>query len=302
MRSQSQSANLLYLSSSSTGNVYVFTYPGGQLVGTLTGLDWSAQGECVDSSGDVFITTSSASGKKNLIYEYAHGGTDPIATLNNPTYAYGCAVDPTTGNLAVSGADTVAIYKNATGTPKTYSSTDLEFFFCGYDDAGNLYLTAANGDPSQVELIRLANGSSTFQPISLKATLYNDSLLVPSVQWDGKQMTVSSVRDYKDPLTIYRLRILGTTATVAGTTHLKVKHNSHAGQSWIQGKTVIGIETLDNVRTEKYRDYSNASLWAFPKGGEPHQSITRIEQGDLFGVTISAASSPSAVAGAERLR
>src|SRR5579863_7916707 len=44
--------NLLYVSDMAE-NVYVFAYPRGELVGTLTGLI-APLGECADSSGDVF--------------------------------------------------------------------------------------------------------------------------------------------------------------------------------------------------------------------------------------------------------
>ncbi len=113
---------LLYISDGSTYDVYVYAYPGGKLVGTLTGFTEPA-GECVDKVGDVFITSQTFSGT-GTIYEYAHGGTQPIQTLNdaagNPR---GCSVDRTTGNLAVSnfaslsGGGSVSIYTNAQGTP-----------------------------------------------------------------------------------------------------------------------------------------------------------------------------------------
>ena len=82
-------------------SVFVFSYPGLSQVGTLKSLNYSAQGECVDSAGDVFIATSNAS-YTGTIFEYAHGGSTPIAELSDPGYPWGCAVDPTTGTLAVS--------------------------------------------------------------------------------------------------------------------------------------------------------------------------------------------------------
>lgn len=40
------------------------------------------QGECVDNAGDVFTADNGASN----IADYAHGGTSPIAVLNDPRY------------------------------------------------------------------------------------------------------------------------------------------------------------------------------------------------------------------------
>lgn len=95
MLPEAKSETLLYVF-----NVYtitVYSYPKGKLVGTLSDFE-KPYGECVDKSGNVYITDSSFA----RIYEYAHGGTKPIHTLKDPEYQpYGCAVDPTTGDLAV---------------------------------------------------------------------------------------------------------------------------------------------------------------------------------------------------------
>jgi hypothetical protein len=103
MLPEATSENLLYVSSSSgfSGIVRVYSYPHGRRVGALTSLTY-AGGECVDSAGDVFIVEfSGPSSAGSTVYEYAHGGSTPIATLADPGSGFGCAVDPTTGNLAV---------------------------------------------------------------------------------------------------------------------------------------------------------------------------------------------------------
>jgi hypothetical protein len=118
---------LMYVSNSNNGTVSVYAYNGGQspsLVGTLTGFEYPAT-VCSDKNGNVYIGDFDTW----TIYEYAHGGTTPIKTLdNNLSDATGCSVDPTTGNLAVvnysSGIGNkngnVAIYTNATGEPTYY--------------------------------------------------------------------------------------------------------------------------------------------------------------------------------------
>jgi hypothetical protein len=41
-------------------------------------------GECSDSAGDVFVAAyANSSMNSSTIYEYAHGGTSPVATLSD---------------------------------------------------------------------------------------------------------------------------------------------------------------------------------------------------------------------------
>src|SRR5262249_47577682 len=104
---EAKKRKLLYVADAQTADVYVYEYPNGKLVGTLTGFQ-EAQGECADAKGDVFITVPSPYSASSEILEYAHGGTEPIATFSDPGYGeepWSCAVDPTTGNLAVTNVD-----------------------------------------------------------------------------------------------------------------------------------------------------------------------------------------------------
>ena len=137
---------LLYVSDTETSNVYVYTYPGGVLKQTLGGFI-DPGGECVDAKGNVFVTNT---GGLDIV-EYAHGASTPAATLNDPGYfPFGCSVDPTTGNLAVtnfstasgSGSGNVVIYEHAKGKPKKrYTDAAISgMLLCGYDDKGNLFV------------------------------------------------------------------------------------------------------------------------------------------------------------------
>jgi hypothetical protein len=281
MDSKASSQDLLYIAAGAVnGAVYVYSYPEGRLVGTLTGF-LEPFGECADSAGDVFVVAyANSSMKSSTIYEYAHGGTTPIATLSDPNVAFGCAVDPTTGNLAASG-DGVAIYQHATGNPTMYSS-NFAFHYCGYDDEENLYLSA--GDDSsynEAQLIRLARGSSEFEQINLNEPLYKYTLW-PSVQWDGKHMTVLS-NPYRKPLLIYRLRISGSSATVVGSTEVSSSKNNYKGQTWIKGDTIVGTGYAK-------RAYVTAFLWRYPAGGAARRQITKaggVRGPDVSGVTVS---------------
>ena len=135
---------LLYVTDARTHGVVVFTYPGGKPVGTLSGFT-NPQGECVDAAGDVWIVDIAAS----TITEYAHGGTVPIATLQDPgQFPTACAVNPQTGALAVANVATatlepgsISIYANARGMPANYTGANLSMAdSIAYDDRGNLFV------------------------------------------------------------------------------------------------------------------------------------------------------------------
>lgn len=256
--------NLLYVAAIYDGAVYVYTYPKGHLVGTLRGF-YEPFGECTDAAGDVFVVTlASASSTSSTIYEYAHGSTAPIATLDDPSFATGCAVDPQTGDLAASG-EAVAIFQHASGNATLYTSSEFGFYFCGYDDWGNLYLSATNHKyGNQAQLVRLAKGSDEFDQISVKPTLYMGNT-VPSVQWDGKHMAISSDVS-REPITVYRLRISGNKATVIGSATLSSTKNYYEGQLWIARKTIVGMGGAKGSKT-------SAFSWPYPTGGVPGSAI-----------------------------
>ena len=117
MLPEAKGDELVYLAGQQ-GDTYVYSYPSGKLVGTLSGLG-GGQYECVDRVGDVFITTPTG------IYEYAHGGTQPINFLPL-AHSSGCAIDPVTGNLAVVAiGPTIYVYANAQGNPTAYTDGEL---------------------------------------------------------------------------------------------------------------------------------------------------------------------------------
>jgi hypothetical protein len=282
--------DLLYVAASPdgpNGSAYVYTYPQGRLVGTLTGFV-EPRGECADSAGDVFIVAyANQSMTSSTIYEYAHGGTKPIATLSDPGVAIGCAVDPTTGDLAATGHG-VAIFKNASGNPTMYYSSEYSFYYCGYDDRSNLYLMAINGQYADQEvLVRLASGSRNFEQVTLDVKLYISSNISPIVQWDGKHIAVTS-DPYPKPVYLYRLRVTGSSASVISSATLNSAMNDYSGGMWIQGKSIIG------VGHDKPRHYEAAFLWPYPKGGLPSRTIKKIgktQYPEVSAVTVSVAQS-----------
>jgi hypothetical protein len=275
MAPDAKNQDLLYVANVYTVSVY--SYPRGKLVGRLKGFS-AASGECVDKEGDVFVT--SEVGEK--IVEYAHGGTTPIETLPAAAeHPLGCALDPTTGNLAVTtfgnnSGGNVAIYSQGNGTPTTYTDPDiLEYYLCGYDDNGNLFVDGLSppNSGSHFVLAELPKGSGTFTNITL-----NQHIALPGgVQWDGRYLAVAD----QDASAIYRFRISKGSGTKVHSTLLG-SPAFDVFQFYIDGKTVIAPN-----------DYSigsktgwNVLYYGYPAGGTPTKAITKAVR-EPRGVVIS---------------
>ncbi len=258
MGPDAKTKDLLYISSYSNGDVYVYSYPHVSLKGTLTGFS-SPAGECVDKSGHIFITSGSG------VLEYAHAGTTPIATLKDAGSPQGCSVDPRTGNLAVTnysatsnsqGPGNVAIYTNAKGNPRYL--TDSKIYhenFCGYDNAGNLFVDGYDSS-FLVKLSEISSGRTSFKNIKLNQTITGAG----GVQWDGKHLAVGN--NTEGPGTIYQFAINGEKGTEVGSTPLN--DSGGAIQFWLEEANVIVPEPFTN----------DIGIWAYPAGGSAKKTIT----------------------------
>lgn len=264
----------------------VYAYPSGKLVGTL---DVGGEGLYSDRNGNVFF----ADPYNSTMIEYAHGGTFPIALLDDPGYQpHSCSVDPRSGDLAVMNACSVpasadycdgpgnlAIYRGATGSPIFYQDAAMQRYVYGdFDADGNLFIGGAGGPPSYpfafTELPR--NGPGLIDiTVSPKVSAFGQ------VQWDGSAITIEE--EY--PPAVYRLHISGTHARVIGTTHFRGK-SMGIGPSWIHGNTII----VPYGAHEKYNKF--IGFWQYPDGGKARKRIVNgfVSKLRLFsGVTISVA-------------
>lgn len=277
-------------------NVFIYT-PGGVSVGTLD--DPSIQsGLCSDPKGNVFTLTTNKSEVESTIYKYRHGGKKPIAKLKDAGIAFGCAVDPTSGNLAVTNwrdhhhrYTTIAIYPSGTGPPTYYSNKIFgAYWYCGYDRDGNLYTTAVVPGQQYAALVGLAKGSKTIKEIALDRNLFLDTgRFYPSVQWDGRHITVSNLPDPRKAIfEVYRLSISGTSATVVGTTTLTgTGGNIHLGQIEMKYSTLVAPYLYAHQSTSEAR----VGYWPYPRGGKPERFFSVAASGSsktLLGLTISA--------------
>ena len=135
MLPEAKSEKLVYVAA---GEVYVYAYGTNKLVGTLSRIGGTLY-ECSDKHGDVSVAVPGGASQPG-VYEYAHGGTEPINYFS-VAGAVACAVDPSSGNLAITnGGPTVYIYQNASGLPEAYTDDDEYTTDVAYDDSGNLFV------------------------------------------------------------------------------------------------------------------------------------------------------------------
>lgn len=257
----------MYISDFQNNVVDVFSYPKGNLKGTLAGF-LGPFGECADSSGNVYI----ANDKPPEVLEYAHGGTTPIATIKDPgQYAYSCAYDPTTGDLAVtneysrsSTPGTVSIYRHARGKPHTYTVPGVYYmYFATYDDKGNLFVDGLPSPTGGIVFAELPKGATAFKSITLNENIQ----FAGGVQWDGSHIAVG---DQANPV-IYEFSISGSKGTEVGSTPLTGA--KEIDEFWKQGPDVAAPDTY----------YLRVGLWKYPAGGPDLKYLY-----DNFGLPVAA--------------
>jgi hypothetical protein len=270
MLPEAKSGDLIYAAGGCDA-VCVFSYPKGELVGSLT-LTGAVRGDCSDSAGDVFITND------YQVLEYAHGATSPSQTLSVPGgQASACAIDPVTGNLAVvvnDGDKNIAIYPDAQGTPALYSS-HLTSVACGYDNAANLFVSGVGRSANAIS--ELPNGASDFSVLSVGGELGNPG----QVQWDGKHITYEGLSHRN--IRVSRLKISASSATIVGTT----RFGGAIQNAYLSG--IFGDEILIPYSIRGFQTHQ-IGLWAYPKGGKQLSKMQPFSDSKLAifrGVTVS---------------
>lgn len=283
MSADAKSKDLLYVANTNygIGEVYVYSYPRGRLEGELVSTS-PADGLCSDKYGDVFVPEGST------ILKFRHGDTEPIAALSDP---YGgadyCAIDPATGNLAVS--PTVVVYTNAAGTGKEYPGGNVDGNrSCTYDNKGNLFINGWSYDGSagpayaQMGLVELRKGRSRFTKINFP--VLTDS---GTIQWAGTYLAVG----FSQPAGIGRYRIAGD-GVESRPSFTLLHRNGYTGQFWIQGSTVI----VPLLGVGGHLGQTGVYFYNYPKGpcagrlcvDKPTQHIFK-ELNEPAGATISLA-------------
>jgi DNA-binding beta-propeller fold protein YncE len=252
---------LLYVSDVYADVVYVYSYPDGILEQSLTGFR-QPFGECADAHGNVFIANP---GNFDVL-EYAHGAATPKATLSDAgSVPLGCAVDPVTGNVAVTDRETnggpgdVAIYRRGHTTPqRRYTNPAFnEMVLCGYDPRGNLFVNGVTAS-EQFLFAELPRGGKTLATITLDEHFFSPG----GVVWDGSALVVGD----ESTGAVYRFAIEGSKGTTTGTTRLG--GTNEIFQFSIRGSHLIGPNAGSG----------SVSSWKYPKGGAPIRTISGLRE------------------------
>lgn len=249
MLREAKSEDLLYISD--VYGVHVFSYPGGSHVGDIYGFA-SPAGLCSDKAGDIFVTDTPA----HNVYEYGHGSTKRLKTLYDNSVDLGpidCAVDPTTGNVAVAsdGDGFVVVFPKGKNRPRVYYDIYAVMFYCAYDDRGNLYVDKVFNHHHNY-IGELPKGATKFKNYVLDRRIAHSG----GIQFDGKYVAIEDQGSH----IVYRLNLSGPKAIVVGSTHLN--GTTYVDQYWIQGKALIGPDSNSTVY-----------LWKYPRGRSPVSSI-----------------------------
>jgi hypothetical protein len=286
MLPEAKSEDLIYAYNTDAGNVYVVSYPNGKLVGTLAGLD-SPQGACVDNSGNVWIANYSI----NALIEYAHAGTEPIATLQEGVNAepQSCSVDPSSGDLAVTNRypTAVAVFRNATGSPTMYKLDGFSYWgTCTYDGNGDLF---ANNWADSKAIAELPRGASALQAIPLKKPF-----LSYGMQSDGEYLAMRRLPrgPFVGPTVIERVQVSNFIGSIVAETLLDNRDNRQpdfVAELFIDGGTIIGPQGFRETGGNPHG--TSLDTWSYPTGGKQLKAIFR--NASIDGVVISRATGDS---------
>jgi hypothetical protein len=273
MNPDAKRRTLLYVGDEDLNNVYVYAYPKGTLVGTLTGFE-TPFGECTDRAGDVWIVD----GLRSQLVEYAHGGTTIIATLQDPGQGpFGCAVNLQSGDLVAanyeslspSGPGSISVYAKARGTPKVYSDPNsANEIFVGYDKS-KLYVVGVKYTTGAYQLAAFANKKFTDLTVSGATIHYPGGIGFDNGLWIGDGGDGSS-----NSTNMYQVTVSGTTATVIGTTPL----TSGGFCAELAYRKVA-------LCSGEFDTFTGVGFYRYPAGGSPYKSIAGLEA--PYGLAIS---------------
>lgn len=177
---------LMFASDSGLEEVDLYSLPSMKLKGQLTGFNYP-QGLCSDTHGNVYVTDTN----NTVVDEYSHAGVLLAGYPDNYGLPVGCAVDPATGNLAVtdivndgSGPGEVQVFSSPSSQPQILVNPNQYFYyFVGYGSGSVLWVSGR--DASGVYMLSRC-GTTTCSAIDLTGgTLYFPG----AVQWDNNQRT-----------------------------------------------------------------------------------------------------------------
>jgi len=254
---------------------------------------------CTDNQGDVFVAGyNGAPFEKTtaVIEKYAFGASSPSASVSAGTGdPFRCAVDNTTGNIAVVlqdvGVTSLAVLPNFQGPPTTYKCRAEYAYIPGiaYDSSGDLFCLTRNAYGNRYFLSELASGSTSFDPVLLN--LGSRVRMATDLQWDGTYLAVEAI-DYGRgknmsywPKRIYRLSVAGSHAKVVGTIRFAGFDGEDASASIASDRGIMIAP-----RGSLSFPHRAISVWNYPAGG---RLLARLHAGIPVHLTTVAAPASS---------
>jgi hypothetical protein len=270
MDSRASTKDLVYVSNAD-GEVTVYDYQTQTLVGVLPNFE-KPTGECVDAKGNVYILDS----MKKAVYEYAHGGTKAIKTLNDSPYVpNACSVDRVTGNLAVAnskgsgGGANIAVYARAAGKPSLYKDKSISnFAACSYDNYGTLLVTGTQGSSNQSNFAWLWKRGNKLVDITIRGPKSSSKWYsINDIQWDGKFFVLDSYE------TAYQIALIHAQAYYIGETQLGAPYLENTEYAiYDPNPKQQGTQLLVGYNDQSYG--SGVDYFPYPAGGQPDASFT----------------------------
>lgn len=271
--------SLLYVSDPQDGLVYMVALPSGKLVGKLTGFNY-AGGDCTDESGDVFVANEGG----GQVRAYKHGAKSAYRVLNDSSWEpIGCSWDPTTGNLAVCNVrisqdlGSIAVYYKAKGKPQYFQdSSVINFWYCSYDRAGDLFADATNYSSYNPIVVELPKNRSNIHPIKLSPAI--TGFPTPPLFWDGNYLAIAQPGSN----VIYQYKVSGYVAKRVNSIKLDGA-DKVSGPFWVESDG--SAQTL-YAPTSK-GSVESIGIYRYPSGGK---RIATLYDAPLpFAATVSAA-------------
>jgi hypothetical protein len=265
MSPQASTENLLYIWDSGVGGIEIRsdTPPQYKLLGLIALSTDGYPSLCVNKAQEIFATSGST------VFQYKRGATSPFRVLGGLRgVTNGCAVDPTTGTLAITndfGSPRIAevsFFKKNHGThtnvelPTTYSGA----IRCAYDDRGNLFVGAnVAGQTPHFALLELPKNKKQFVEITLDETF--SEFGSGGILWDG---TYLDIADFEKNV-IYQFAIAGRKGTTKSAITLQRSYNM--GQFFVEGSTLI-VPAFSTPSDGSPPGPGLVNLYNYPAGGK----------------------------------